>query len=145
MDLCPNYKNMKHCPEEMWQKIVSFSLLSVNTPIGLITDTLLVDHFSQVRLVSCIHCQDSHLYCRTQWKSLNFFGHRVQTLNLLVQMDLAEKVETCFNSLDQKIGACFNSLDNKMELRFNHVNAGVTQTKDTIQVVVHTLFIHERF
>ncbi|CAM6075929.1 unnamed protein product [Sphagnum tenellum] len=69
MDLCPNYKNMKHCPEEMWQKI----------------------------------------------------------------MDLAEKVETCFNSLDQKIGACFNSLDNKMELRFNHVNAGVTQTKDTIQ------------
>jgi hypothetical protein len=60
-------------------------------------------------------------------------------------MDLAEKVETCFNSLDQKIGACFNSLDDKMELRFNHVNAGVTQTKDTIQVVVHTLFIHERF
>jgi hypothetical protein len=110
-----------------------------------LTDTLLVDHFSQVRLVSCVHCQDSHLYCRTQWKSLNLFGHRVQTLNLLVQLDLAEKVETCFSSLDQKIGACFNSLDNKMELRFNHVNAGVTQTKDAIQVVVHTLFIHERF
>ncbi|KAH8958684.1 hypothetical protein BDL97_06G038500 [Sphagnum fallax] len=51
----------------------------------------------------------------------------------LQELDLAEKVETCFSSLDQKIGACFNSLDNKMELRFNHVNAGVTQTKDAIQ------------
>ena len=55
-----------------------------------------------------------------------------------VQMDLSGKVDSCFCSLDNKIAHSFNSLDEKLEMKFKYLDEGVTNTRETLQVLHRT-------